>query len=142
MFRICVVSGLIRAFVCSTKRSYRGYIGLGSSHRVFLRRALTGLQLDLRALFLDKFGHKGQCFADASYRDCLGNLFATNRSLAGLNWAPDKTSRVIRDPGPAMANGHGRQRYRPIFRNRTKYNAGIYMPLISTAALFKSPVIF
>ena len=46
-----VVFGLVRAFVCTINRSFRVNIGLGSSHRVFLGRALTGLHLDLRALF-------------------------------------------------------------------------------------------
>ena len=52
------VFGLVRAFVCTINRSYQVDIGLGSSHRVFLVRALTGLHLDLRDHFLNKSGHK------------------------------------------------------------------------------------
>ena len=51
-----VVFGLVRAFVCTINRSYRVNIELGSSHRVFLVRALTGLHLDLRALFFQQVG--------------------------------------------------------------------------------------
>jgi hypothetical protein len=55
---MCVVFRLVRAFVCTINRSYRVNIGLGSAHRVFLVRALTGLHLDLRDHFLNKSGHK------------------------------------------------------------------------------------
>ena len=48
--------GLVRAFVCTINRSYRVNIGLGSSHRVFLVRALTGPHLDLRVLFSQQVG--------------------------------------------------------------------------------------
>ena len=39
------------SFELQTVLSYLVDISLGSSHRVFLRRALMGLHLDLRALF-------------------------------------------------------------------------------------------
>ena len=58
VFCICALSGLFRS-LSATNRSYRVDISLGSSHRVFLVWALTGLHLDLRALyFLNKLGHK------------------------------------------------------------------------------------
>jgi hypothetical protein len=55
VFRMRFVFGLVRAFVCTINRSYRVNIGLGSSHRVFLVRALTG---PARPIFSNKLGHK------------------------------------------------------------------------------------
>ena len=79
-----VVFGLVRAFVWTTNRSYRVDISLGSSHRVFLGRALTGLHLDLRALFSQQVGAQGKYFACAPCLVWLGLLFAPLTVLIGL----------------------------------------------------------
>ena len=85
-----VVFGLVRAFVWTTNRSYRVDISLGSSHRVFLVRALTGLHLDLSALFSQQVGPQGDFFACTSCLGWLGLSFEPLTAVIGVilgSWA-------------------------------------------------------
>jgi len=78
------VFAFVRAFIWTINHCCRVYIRLGSSYRVFLGRALTGLHLDLRALFSQQVGPYGDFFACASCLGWLGLSFELLTVLIGV----------------------------------------------------------